>query len=493
MLTTLLFALLVQEKEDVWIGTVYPETHPPVVRNRIEFTKKFEQIEEGMTMAQVSAVLGLPDDVVEEDERDWGYRRPLVIWKYGSVDKFSMPAYGAVYFNRGIVDEVRGVLMEARAWKDEIGVLKALYAIWDFANPPFNAYWIELSLAIVAANRLIALGEEGAFVAMHEYDRIAGSSIVKRNSPFRATMLAELLFERQNGSPLEKWELVGGLPFPIGYDGSQGFVSSSLISAAEELNKSYKYRSIQYQPTGDASELVEYARAKIKAKQFRPGFFIVELVSVFRPLIDLNPVTEALPILPDGLLVKVLDKVEEVETEWDASQCRYVKKGSSPHPQIRPLFRTYRWSPEPLKSKDLEVLVYKNYPTSYSVGLRREVSPEDRRSPMPAFAVYVQDADDGDRLVAYYSTFGNEWQIPNYFGGDETEFRHTDKLNASTRVYLPGWTALNDVSSTSSYSSGRSDVFYSALARVECKLDDRAIRLTLEIDGKTYTSQILKP
>ncbi|MCH8977893.1 MAG: hypothetical protein IH945_01445 [Armatimonadetes bacterium] len=482
-----------QGQEEAWIGTVYPDTHPVVVRDRVEFTKMFGRIEEGTTMAQVRAILGPPDDVVEEDERDLYIQDPEVKWKYGSVSKLSFSAYGEVRFVDGRAIRRWRNRIKGGGWHDEQELIKALHALAEYGDiSEYRTHPQDLERTIRAANQLISMGEDGARVAILEYERLVAHDITRSLRPVQSSALAAWLVLPGLDDQKQDWEIVGGVPLrvePLELGDVEGWDLSEVL---EERLKKGVFRTERYRPDDDPGELIQHARKKL-SDTGRASWVSSQVASLFFDLVEPTPKL-APPIIwsTDSIsLRRYLDDINLLEVRWDEDSSRYVPvNGSSERPK-RPLYRRFNWAPGPLEDIGLEIQVLRESSKWFMVGVRRELAESDLLEPMPEMALYVEDVESG-RWVAYFATNGREWRPPiERESGEEFDYTYFEPIQGN--LWMPEWSCIQGLSYSAGGYAGSRDGGRVSFTKAGFDLGGQAVRLTLDIDGKTYKSPLLKP
>lgn len=497
MLTVALFVLLAQNQEQVWIGTVYPETHPPIVRDRVEFTKRFDRIEEGMTMSQVRSILGPPDDVLMEGEKEQLYADSSDTWKYGSISKLSFSAYGEVRFFRGRSIEISGYGRKGGTWHDEERLLEVLLAIGEPSKLLIFFGSQDLGLSIRAANLLIDMGAEGARVALAEHGRLVSLS---RRLPISNGSAVHMLFEPRSGVLDGLTKVVGGVPLPVSTVEGRVYGRTGpgpdFARIADEYFKTHRFRTEPYRPDDDPSELIEFVKTLIGDGRYAQTLY-GWMVSLFSRVVEPPGNLAARPYIGENLLTEYLDEVGSQDVKWDEELYQYVPRDGHPLPAKRhELHRTFLWMPGSLEKHGLQISLQRSTRDLTSVSVRRELTRRRKFDAMPELVVYVFDVDEDDRLLAYFSSHSEGWRPPESLAGDEDFVANYREPSPYRSLSMPQWSYREESRDgfIRGQNVGRTDPgVTSAFEGTLIDVGDRAIRLRLEIDGKTFVSPILRP
>ena len=143
-------------------------------RSRREFAQAMNRVKEGMTEAEVVALLGKPDDV--HKQIDWGSMlfNARKMWRYGAAGHRQAATLGQVCFDQGHkVSYVSGQGTpppEGLFTEPELKtLLQALFDLPSYnAGPKYNPRPV-----IRAVNLLRPLGKEKALAAIDEFLRVS--------------------------------------------------------------------------------------------------------------------------------------------------------------------------------------------------------------------------------------------------------------------------------------------------------------------------------
>ncbi|MCH7904960.1 MAG: hypothetical protein IH944_10395 [Armatimonadetes bacterium] len=507
MLIGALFVLVAQQQDEVWIGTVYPETHPPIVRDRVEFTKKFDQIEKGLTMRQVRSILGPPDDVLEEDEWNWGMYPTATVWKYGSTGKHMLGTYGRVVFEKNAVDSfTEGVAK--RNLEDEAALIQAMQSMWlyGFYSNPFRQLNAGLD-RLRAANALIELGEDGARIALQEYSREAsyryGDGI---------PLLIEMLFLpdgiQEAAAPeglRQKWIVAGGVPFLMagGMFRGNGY---NAVSHYDSLLKANRFRQSRFRPDDDLSEIGELAGAVLAKGEDRAiallGVQLIDLLSsVFEPPAGMD--IDVVSGKASARLPELVADMRAVKVKWDVERQAFRPANGRMLERGRPLYKVFRWIPDPIRDSGVEIQVVRESESIIEIRLTRVVPASTRRPSVPSLTLLVEESEGDHKLLGYAKTFeGRQPLIDKLSEGREFKQKVWDKGvgeyvadNLYDKTRWSYWTGVRPRFGAGSSGSSRLEenprLFEKSSMSLE--LGAQPFRLRVIVDGQMFVSPILRP
>lgn len=145
-------------------------------KTRAEFVKAIAQVNEGMTEAEVLALLGKPDDIrTHRDPGGISTTRTKEIWRYGTDGHLTFATLGCVYIDKAgkaqYVYGGRGSPPDEKALGEK--ELRQLLRIIDKAPGYSSAYGYDPRRIVVAVNVLQPLGKEKAVAVLGEYLRVA--------------------------------------------------------------------------------------------------------------------------------------------------------------------------------------------------------------------------------------------------------------------------------------------------------------------------------
>jgi hypothetical protein len=142
------------------------------LRSRQEFAQKMDKIKEDMSMAEVRALLGPPDDI--QDDRDPGnVFDQCQIWRYGTSGHLTTATLGAVGFDRDgrVTYEVFGTGKPKAEGLFTEQELRRLLTILDNVTPYHSANYNPLTV-IRAVNALQPLSKEKVLAVIEEFVRV---------------------------------------------------------------------------------------------------------------------------------------------------------------------------------------------------------------------------------------------------------------------------------------------------------------------------------
>lgn len=145
-------------------------------KTRAEFVKAIAQVKEGMTEAEVVALLGKPDDVrTHRDPGGISTTRTKEIWRYGTDGHLTFATLGCVYVDKaGKAQYIYGgdeSPPDEKTFSEK--ELRRLLRIIDKAPGYYSAYGYDPRRIVEAVNALQPLGKEKALAALGEYLRVA--------------------------------------------------------------------------------------------------------------------------------------------------------------------------------------------------------------------------------------------------------------------------------------------------------------------------------
>ncbi|HEX4072873.1 MAG TPA: hypothetical protein VHX68_16960, partial [Planctomycetaceae bacterium] len=142
------------------------------VRNRHAFSEAMNKVQQGMSQAEVIALVGKPDDV--STQKDWDFSPADVreIWRYGAAGHMKVATLGQIDIDHaGRVSEVFGQgsprpggLFTETELSRLFEVIYDLRELKESYNP---------RLVIRAVNALQPLGKEKALAAVSEFMRVS--------------------------------------------------------------------------------------------------------------------------------------------------------------------------------------------------------------------------------------------------------------------------------------------------------------------------------
>jgi hypothetical protein len=144
----------------------------PPVRNRHAFSEAMNKVQQGMSQAEVIALVGKPDDV--STQKDWDFSPADVreIWRYGAAGHMKVATLGQIDIDHaGRVAEVfgqgspppDGLFTEAELSR----LCEVIYDLRELKES-YNPRWV-----IRAVNALQPLGKEKALAAVSEFMRVS--------------------------------------------------------------------------------------------------------------------------------------------------------------------------------------------------------------------------------------------------------------------------------------------------------------------------------
>jgi len=145
-------------------------------KTRAEFVKAIAQVKEGMTEAEIVALLGKPDDFkTHRDPGGISTTRTKEIWRYGTEGHLTFATLGCVYVDKAgkaqYVYGGRGSPPDEKVFSEK--ELRRLLRIIDNAPGYNSAYGYDPRRIVEAVNALQPLGKEKALSAVGEYLRVA--------------------------------------------------------------------------------------------------------------------------------------------------------------------------------------------------------------------------------------------------------------------------------------------------------------------------------
>ncbi len=433
-----------------------------IPRTRREFARAISNVQEGMSEAEVTHLLGPPDDVWTEEDQEGILGSRGKIWRYGTSGHVTNATLGQVFLDatgrvQTIVGKGEPVLDDLPEEQELRRLLQVLGEVPSFtAGTRYNPLTV-----IRAVNLLQPLGKQKSLAVIDEFLRVT-----HRRDPGRegVYLVLRTLFDVPDdpgylptmhvGQPrpsapanpkrLPRFPiaLVGDIPLLVvqGYQsfGGRGSLSPHLAYYHQQgllrtkllVPTSTPFQALEaftHSPawnfTGSEGwNTPERGRGLLENQVLRL------LDSVYR--VEPNICGDLLPLRGDEAQV-ILQEVSKLKIRWDEKMNKYVFSDGTSLPELEPEhYRRTIWRPA-VPGLHVSVVVKRRSSRFVSIELMEN---HDWEEPSPSVVLRAFTSDDTHRVLAKFR-IGDRSGRSATFGATETAFLNEgDELTLEVRV-----------------------------------------------------------
>ncbi len=477
-----------------WVGTIYPEPHPPVTRDRVAFTKKLLEIREGMTPREVERILGKPDDLLGAEDCAGTHSPREANWMYGSTGKDSFAVYGEVTFIDGRVLGGTGSVdfdpakvapmkidLEGMAAKDEAGVCDAMQKLWRMLAAEYP--WDTGNAArerIGAVNALIALGKSDARIAVTETERLAA---LRYGAAALWTAIHPLFLSDDEGAALLRgrasWTIQGGVPLLL--EGQWIGNGWSTVREFDELARSHAFRKTPFTPNSFRT-LFQFCETSWATESKSAGLLGGQIESLLATVVEPPPTKEQM-FSADRVdrARSMIASLGSQAVNWSREIDAVTYADGKYRKVRRPYYRAFIWQPGPLADTGVRITAKRVSPFIVYVTMQLIELTDNPSPPPPSFVVSVVGTNEESRIA--FASF------------DSGEFKKGSAASSHvTNAFFSEWKNLDNGYYGSGGGSAGIGLDKGMVYSKTISLHDLTrFRLVIESEGKRFASSILVP
>lgn len=454
-----------------------PAAPEPVIR--ADFVEAISTIERGMSIDQVRAVLGEPDDIVFEHLRHGIWDSHVdQLWRYGVDVHLDFPTLGEVGLSsHGTVMHIRGGggappdpgLVSEQVLREILRLIDEEFGLRLWLKFDARRLHSRQASLIRVINRLLPLGKDGVLAVLGEYDRVVAQT-PRDARPLLPRSLLTLLFEplprtEDATSPVSVYSstfsyyplvIVEDVPFwlnlevdGVGVAGSFSVDRTEFRSLLEQCRADGVLRTRPLIPPDDPLRIVDRFEASprwvfdadpavahnVRARQRVSRQLLSLVATVYRP-----PWTRR-DLYDRASWRTHITAFDKIGAHWDRQACRYVLADGSTLPENRQYLQL-EWRP---RLPDRAVYMYLTRETPDRVGVHLRVEASSDAEPIPPATLRIVHVETG-AILDEYEIDGNrvgrpfariDWIRLGDGAGVRLSLTQRDLAVAHSAVYVP--------------------------------------------------------